>query len=77
MEDSPEILIPDPVHAEIRVAINIKTALDRIYRLPHLGYCPTKVQEFRKQFRPEIVEDSPEGRFETRDLANQVCKCRL
>jgi hypothetical protein len=44
-------LIPDSVYEEIRTAINIKKALDRICWLQPLGYCPTKVQNFREQFR--------------------------
>lgn len=83
VKDSPDTLIADPVHAEIRNAINIKNALDCIHAIPQLGYCPTKVQEFREKFdlndddsQSESVEDSPEERFKTRDLANQVCECR-
>ena len=78
------MVTPDPVYAEIRSAINIKTALDHIRGLPKLGYCPTKVQEFRAKFRLDDENDSYnrdlggsekslEERFRTRDLANQVC----
>jgi hypothetical protein len=82
IKDSQEALIPDPVYEEIRSAINIKKALDSIRGLRQLGYCPTKVQKFRKQFGLDDEDDSydgnsnqnPEGRFRTRDLANQVCK---
>ena len=38
----------DPIHADIRTAIHIKKALDHIECLQQLGYCPTKVQKFRK-----------------------------
>ena len=83
------MIITDPLHAELRSAINIKNALDNIRRLPQLGYCPTKVQQFRDKFklddrddshngdfgRSSTTEKSPERRFKTRDLANQVCQC--
>jgi len=71
--------ITDPVQAELRSAINIKNALDCITRLPKLGYCPTKVQQFRRKFQLDKRDDSDEGespekKFRSRDLANQVCK---
>jgi hypothetical protein len=78
IKDSQPTITPDPVHAELRSAINIKKALDRIRRLPQLGYCPTKVQAFRNQYGLDDDDDSekgPERRFRTRDRANQVCKC--
>ena len=85
IKDSQETLIPDPVYEDIRSAINIKKALDSIDKLRQLGYCPTKVQKFRKEFGLDDSQDgnstypnarnkNPEGRFRTRDLANQVCK---
>ena len=40
----------DPIHADLRTAIHIKKALDRISNLQKLGYCPTKVQQFREYF---------------------------
>ena len=70
-------ITPDPVHAELRSAINIKKALDNIRLLPQLGYCPTKVQAFRDQFGLDDEDDSekgPERKYRTRDRANQVCK---
>jgi hypothetical protein len=73
---SQETVMPDPFSAELRTAINIKTALDRIWQLQQIGYCPTKVQAFRQQFRmdDDVASDGLEGRFRARDLANQVCK---
>jgi len=83
------MIITDPVHAELRSAMNIKKALDHINRLPQLGYCPTKVQQFRHEFQLDKRDDededdedsgrsstkeSPERRFRSRDLANKVCK---
>jgi hypothetical protein len=51
MKDSPSaMIIAGPIHAELRSAINIKNALDHIHRLQKLGYCPTKVQQFRDYF---------------------------
>ena len=43
-------LVTDPVHADLRTAINIKKALGLIRKLEPLGYCPSKVQQFRKKF---------------------------
>jgi hypothetical protein len=62
------------VSAELRTAINIKTALDHIRQLQQIGYCPTKVQAFRQQFQmdDDVASDGLEVR--ARDLANQVCK---
>ena len=48
IKDSPAEIFP--IHAEIHTAFNIKNALDRIRHLPQLGYCPTKVQQFRHKF---------------------------
>jgi len=86
VKDSPAMIITDPVHADLRTAINIKTALDRIDRLEQLGYCPTKVQQFRNYFdlkdrdysknkdddesSASEENESPERR--KIDLANQV-----
>ena len=44
----------DPIHADLRTAIHIKKALDNIHRLQKLGYCPTKVQKFRKYFNLDV-----------------------
>ncbi len=71
------MIITDPFYAEIRSAINIKKALDHISGLPQLGYCPTKVQQFRREYQLDGRDDSheergPEGKFRSRDLANQV-----
>ena len=73
----------DPVQAELRSAIRIKKALDRIRKLPQLGYCPTKAQQFHKKhsqldthdfsFRGAKKRFSKRG-FRSRDLTNQVCK---
>jgi len=72
------MIITDPVHADLRSAINIKRALDIIYRLRQLGYCPTKVQKFRDNFQLDERGDSEDGSEEdgptSKDLANQVCK---
>ncbi len=70
------MIITDPVHAELRSAINIKKALDNICRLQRLGYCPTKVQQFRKNFQLDNRDDSDEDSSQdsSRDLANQVSK---
>lgn len=73
------MITTDPVHAELRSAINIKKALDRITALPKLGYCPTKVQQFRHHFELDKRDDSyepkcPEKKFRSRDRANQVCE---
>ena len=48
IKDFPTTL--DPIHAEIRTAINVKNAIGRVACLRQLGYCPTKVQEFRHKF---------------------------
>lgn len=88
MKDPTETFIPDPAYAEIRNAINIKNTLDHVQMLPQLGYCPTKVQAFRKRFelddrndlddrnseRSEAIKDNLEETFGDRDLANQVCE---
>jgi hypothetical protein len=80
IKDVPAAIITDPVHAELRSAVNIKKALDKINWLQQLGYCPTKVQQFRKKFELDDRDDShssdssPEKKFRSRDLANQVCK---
>lgn len=69
------MIITDPVHADLRTAINIKNALDRINELPKLGYCPTKVQEFRSNFELDDRDDSSSTTEEgDRDLANQANK---
>ena len=65
IKDSPAAIIPDTVHAEIRTAINIKNALDRIRRLPQLGYCPTKVQQFRHRF--QLDDDQLDDQFDDED----------
>jgi hypothetical protein len=71
------------VHAEIRTDINIKTALDNIYRLPQLGYCPTKTQEFCRSYQNENFQsedystDDDDESAKSRDLANQVRKRRI
>ena len=51
----------DPFHADLRTAIHIKKALDNIYRLDQLGYCPTKVQKFRKYFHLDGREEAGSG----------------
>ena len=52
----------DPIHAaDLRTAIHIKKALDNIYRLNKLGYCPTKVQKFRKYFNLDGREEEGSG----------------
>ena len=81
-DSSTAAIIPDPVHAELRSAVNIKNALHRIRRLPQLGYCPTKTQAFCHKFqlhdedtsRGFLNKERPETRFRTRDFTNQVCK---
>src|SRR5882762_7484660 len=65
IKDSPAAIIPDPIHAGIRTAFNIKNALDRIRRLPQLGYCPTKVQEFRHKFR--LDDEQLDDQFDDSD----------
>jgi hypothetical protein len=90
MAETLNALNPDPVYEEIRSAINIKKALNSIHHLQQLGYCPTKVQQFRKEFGldDEDDRDSHDGNStysdasarnleencKTRDLDNQVCK---
>ena len=85
MKDSAsEMILADPIHAELRSAINIKKALDRIYVLKKLGYCPTKVLQFRDEFHLDNRdEDDDEERYATfrksekgiknRDRTIQVC----
>ena len=52
----------DPIHAaDLRTAIHIKKALDNIHRLNKLGYCPTKVQKFRKYFNLDGREEEGSG----------------
>ena len=69
------MIITDPIHADIRSAINIKKAVDRIYNLERLGYCPTKVQQFFESCGlDEVLDENSEDRsFMNRDLVNQVC----
>jgi hypothetical protein len=79
------MIIAGPIHAELRSAINIKNALDHIHRLQKLGYCPTKVQQFRDYFELDKrderdstptesdSEENSERGIMDRDLANQVC----
>ena len=79
------MLIPDPIYEELGSAFNIKKALDKIYNLEQIGYCPTKVQKFLNQHGLDFEDDSDdgnsrysdasglEGKFRDRDLANQVC----
>ena len=71
------MIITDPIHADLRTAINIKKAVDKIGNLKQLGYCPTKVQRFFRDFgldKLKVLDESSEERsFMNRDLVNQVC----
>ena len=72
------MIFADPIHAELRSAINIKKALDCINYLEKLDYCycPTKVQEFRDEHRLDNRDDTPtesKRGIMDRGLAIQVC----
>jgi len=72
------MIITDPIHGDIRTAMNMKKAIESVNRLPRIGYCPTKVQHFRKYFELGDGNDSDSGKSNTadrcRDITNQVCK---
>jgi len=74
------MIIADPIHGDLRTAINIKKAVERVDKLQSLGYCPTKVQHFRNKFHPNYEGDSEGGEteesrgYKSRDITNQVCK---
>ena len=84
------MIITDPIHADLRTAINIKKALDKIACLQELGYCPTKARKFCKDYHIEEFDDNEEPEtpefegqeqepalnFKERDLTNQVCSLR-
>ena len=79
MKDSAsEMIIANPIHAELRSAINIKKAFGCINYLKKLGYCycPTKVQQFRDEHRLDNRDDiptEPKRGILDRGLATQVC----
>jgi hypothetical protein len=59
--------IDDPLHTDLHTAINIKNAIDHIYRLPQLGYCPIKDRNFFHKYLPCSLSRDDES------SANQVC----
>lgn len=76
--------MPDPIHAKLRTAIDIKNALGKLHMQPKLGYCPTKVRQFRDEFNLDSEYDRIHGRYirfkdieDSLEVKEQVCTSRI